>query len=42
MASGQYPEFGRRVRDAADQDADQRFAFGLACVLDGIAVHAAG
>ncbi len=42
IASGRYPEFGRRVREAVDQDADQRFAFGLACVLDGIAAHAAG
>ncbi|MFG1791837.1 TetR/AcrR family transcriptional regulator [Nocardia sp. NPDC049149] len=42
LAGGEYPEFGRRVRDAVDPDADQRFEFGLNCVLDGIAARAAG
>lgn len=42
LASGDYPEFGRRVREAEDPDADQRFEFGLGCVLDGIAARATG
>ena len=40
IAGGEYPEFSRRVHDAEDQDDDQRFTFGLACVLDGIAATA--
>ncbi|WP_327093689.1 TetR/AcrR family transcriptional regulator [Nocardia vinacea] len=39
IESNEYPNFARRVRDAADTDADQRFEFGLGCVLDGIAAR---
>lgn len=39
LDSGAYPEFGRRVREAGDPDPAQRFAFGLECVLDGIATR---
>ncbi|WP_433758995.1 TetR/AcrR family transcriptional regulator [Nocardia sp. CA-135398] len=39
IESNEYPNFARRVRDAADIDADQRFEFGLGCVLDGIAAR---
>ena len=38
--SGAYPQFARRVLEADDSDPGQRFDFGLACVLDGIAVRA--
>ncbi|WP_404799988.1 TetR/AcrR family transcriptional regulator C-terminal domain-containing protein [Actinoalloteichus fjordicus] len=37
---GAYPEFARRLRDAQDVDADRRFDFGLACLLDGVAARA--
>ena len=42
--SGAYPQFARRVLEAEDADPDQRFEFGLACVLDGVAarVHSTG
>ena len=39
IASGGYPQFARMVRDAEDADPGQRFDFGLACVLDGIAAR---
>ncbi|WP_338767311.1 TetR/AcrR family transcriptional regulator [Nocardia vulneris] len=39
LDSGDYPEFARRVREATDPDAAQRFTFGLDCVLDGIAAR---
>ena len=42
VASGAYPQFARMVRDARDADPGQRFDFGLACVLDGIAARAHG
>jgi AcrR family transcriptional regulator len=37
IASGAYPQFARWVLDADDLGPDQRFDFGLACVLDGVA-----
>ncbi|MEU5211698.1 TetR/AcrR family transcriptional regulator C-terminal domain-containing protein [Streptomyces sp. NPDC020742] len=40
--SGDYPQFARRVRDAEDLTPEEQFAFGLACVLDGIAARAPG
>ncbi|MDC7335416.1 TetR/AcrR family transcriptional regulator [Streptomyces lydicus] len=40
IASGDYPQFARRVTDAEDAGPDEQFAFGLACVLDGLAVRA--
>ena len=40
LASGDYPVFSRRVREAAEPDAEARFEFGLTCVLDGVAKHA--
>nr|BFF04937.1 TetR/AcrR family transcriptional regulator C-terminal domain-containing protein [Streptoalloteichus tenebrarius] len=44
IASGAYPLFARRVTEAEDPTPDQRFEFGLACVLDGVAarVHSGG
>lgn len=44
IASGAYPQFARLVRDADDADPNQRFDFGLACILDGITarVHSTG
>ena len=35
--SGRYPQLARAIREAEDLDHEQRFEFGLACVLDGIA-----
>lgn len=35
--SGNYPQFARRVIEAEDVDPRQRFEFGLACLLDGVA-----
>lgn len=37
VESGRYPHFNRRILDAEDPDADARFAFGLDCLLSGIA-----
>lgn len=37
IASGAYPQFARWVLEADDPGPDQRFDFGLACVLDGVA-----
>ncbi len=37
VQSGRYPQVARSVREAKDPDHEQRFEFGLACVLDGIA-----
>ncbi len=37
--SGKYPHLARVVREADDRDDEQRFEFGLACVLDGIAAR---
>ncbi|MEV5833950.1 hypothetical protein [Nocardia sp. NPDC052112] len=39
MESSEYPHFARRLRDAADAVTDQRFEFGLGCVLDEIAAR---
>ena len=39
IASGAYPQFARRVLDAEDASPAQRFDFGLACVLDGLAAR---
>jgi AcrR family transcriptional regulator len=35
--SGRYPHFNRRILDAAEPNAAQRFEFGLNCLLSGIA-----
>ncbi|MYT29631.1 TetR family transcriptional regulator [Streptomyces sp. SID8354] len=35
--SGRYPHFNRRILEAEDPDADARFAFGLNCLLAGLA-----
>jgi AcrR family transcriptional regulator len=37
VASGAYPQFARRVIDAEDPAPDAKFAFGLTCLLDGVA-----
>lgn len=37
VASGDYPYFSRQVIDGADLTGEQRFEFGLACLLDGFA-----
>jgi AcrR family transcriptional regulator len=42
VASGQYPHLARSIVEGDDPAADERFEFGLACVLDGIAARAAG
>ncbi|WP_248965101.1 TetR/AcrR family transcriptional regulator [Sphaerisporangium perillae] len=42
IASGAYPQFARLVLDAEDTGPDQRFDFGLACVLDGVAARVGG
>ena len=42
VASGAYPQFARLVRDAGEPAPDDRFAFGLACVLDGVAARVRG
>ncbi|GAA3258715.1 TetR/AcrR family transcriptional regulator C-terminal domain-containing protein [Nonomuraea helvata] len=39
IAGGAYPQFARRVLDAEDATEDERFDFGLACVLDGVAAR---
>lgn len=39
VASGAYPQFARWVLDADDPGPDERFDFGLACVLDGVATR---
>jgi AcrR family transcriptional regulator len=36
---GQHPRFAEFVVDGEDQDYAERFAFGLECLLDGIAVR---
>jgi AcrR family transcriptional regulator len=35
--SGRYPHFNRRILEADDPDADDRFEFGLDCLLAGVA-----
>jgi hypothetical protein len=39
IAGNAYPYFARRVTEAEDTTPDQRFTFGLDCVLDGIAAR---
>ncbi|MFF0613805.1 TetR/AcrR family transcriptional regulator C-terminal domain-containing protein [Nocardia tengchongensis] len=36
IATGDYPHFARRIRDAEDLTRDQTFAFGMSCVLEGV------
>jgi AcrR family transcriptional regulator len=40
--SGRYPHLARSIVDGDDPADDERFEFGLACVLDGIGARAAG
>jgi AcrR family transcriptional regulator len=40
--SGEFPHFARRVVEADEPSAEERFEFGLGCVLDGLAAGAAG
>ena len=40
IESGEYPQFSRRVIEGEDRTAAEVFAFGLDCVLDGIAARA--
>ncbi len=40
IESGEYPQFARRVIEGEERTAEEVFAFGLACVLDGIAARA--
>jgi AcrR family transcriptional regulator len=44
IASGAYPQFARRVLEAEEAGPEERFDFGLACVLDGVAarIHRTG
>lgn len=37
---GNHPHVARQVVEADDADPEQRFEFGLACVLDGVAANA--
>jgi AcrR family transcriptional regulator len=39
VASGEYPQFARRVIEAEDHSFDELFEFGLSCLLDGIAAR---
>ncbi len=41
IASGRYPNFARWLSEGASLDPDTSFAFGIECVLDGIAVRLA-
>ncbi|MBV9896111.1 MAG: TetR/AcrR family transcriptional regulator C-terminal domain-containing protein [Chloroflexi bacterium] len=41
IASGRYPHLARYVMEGEDRDADAEFAFGLNCLLDGIAAFKA-
>lgn len=40
VASGEYPQFSRRVVEGAHWSAEEVFEFGLDCVLDGVAARA--
>ncbi|WP_344465367.1 TetR/AcrR family transcriptional regulator C-terminal domain-containing protein [Kitasatospora kazusensis] len=40
LAAGEHPMLARRVHEAEEPDPDAEFAFGLACVLDGLAARA--
>jgi hypothetical protein len=39
IAAGEHPRLARRVLEAEEPDPDVDFAFGLDCVLDGLAVR---
>ncbi|WP_206322106.1 TetR/AcrR family transcriptional regulator C-terminal domain-containing protein [Streptomyces sp. HNM0575] len=39
LAAGEHPMLARRVHEAEEQDPDAEFAFGLDCVLDGLAAR---
>lgn len=39
LAAGEHPMLARRVREAEEPDPDVEFAFGLDCVLDGLAAR---
>ncbi|MFD9459388.1 TetR/AcrR family transcriptional regulator C-terminal domain-containing protein [Streptomyces sp. NPDC060027] len=39
LAAGQHPMLARRVHEAEELDPDVEFAFGLDCVLDGLAAR---
>jgi AcrR family transcriptional regulator len=39
LAAGEHPMLARRVHEAEEPDPDVEFAFGLACVLDGLAAR---
>jgi AcrR family transcriptional regulator len=40
--SGEFPHVARSIVDGADPAVDERFEFGLGCVLDGLGARAAG
>jgi hypothetical protein len=42
VAGGEYPHLARSIVEGDDPADDERFEFGLACVLDGLAARAAG
>jgi hypothetical protein len=42
VESGEYPHLTRAVLGSDDPTAEERFEFGLGCVLDGVASRAAG
>jgi len=39
LAAGEHPMLARRVLEAEEPDPDVEFAFGLECVLDGLAAR---
>ncbi|HEX6355410.1 TetR/AcrR family transcriptional regulator C-terminal domain-containing protein [Actinophytocola sp.] len=39
LAAGEHPMLARRVHEAEEPDPDVEFAFGLECVLDGLATR---
>ncbi|WP_438006898.1 TetR/AcrR family transcriptional regulator [Sorangium sp. So ce321] len=41
IEEGRHPQFARRVLDAEDLDSEAQFAFGLDCLLDGLAARRA-
>jgi AcrR family transcriptional regulator len=41
VGSGEYPHLSAAVRGSVDPSAAERFAFGLGCLLDGLAARAA-
>ncbi|MFG3166292.1 TetR/AcrR family transcriptional regulator C-terminal domain-containing protein [Streptomyces sp. NPDC048200] len=42
LAAGEHPMLARRIIEAEELDPDVEFAFGLDCVLDGLAARLAG